>query len=597
MVVRLDTLLHQKCQSPNSWINLPEKSPYKFPIKSNKFIVTGCNKRGSISGSVSAMNACTSMCPRGETVVNGSCSGHSCCQVDVPSISNSLNISVMEVPTATNFMPFGRLGYGFVVEDGSYIFTGSDLWNFSHDIHMNLDWAIGKKCCSQVKNSSSICGENSSCDDSMTSSGYLCKCADGYRGNPYLNGPQGCQDFDECNSPSSPCVPGATCENRVPGYFCHCPEGTWGNGSTSGIGCRKLHKHFPMVEIVIATVMCTGLLTPCLYWLYLARKKRHLKNLKTKYFRQNGGLLLQQYFSPSKGTAIKHIKIFSASELKKATSNYDSSRILGSGGQGTVYMGTQEDGSIIAIKKPEEVAEGQVDQFINELVILSQIDHKNIVKLLGCCLETRVPLLIYEFISGGTLYQKLHHDPNLTIQLSWKDRLRIAGEIADALSYLHSCVSMPIFHRDVKSSNILLDENFMAKLADFGVSRLIPIDKIRVSTTVKGTIGYLDPEYFKTGKLTEKSDVYSFRVVLLELLSGRKPVQHQQTRDYSSLVLHFLSYVKSGNLLEVLDEGIVREAKMEDLLAVAKIARRCLSLRGEKRPTMKEVVQKLVCLG
>ncbi|XP_058069723.1 wall-associated receptor kinase 17-like [Magnolia sinica] len=391
---------------------------------------------------------------------------------------------------------------------------------------MNLEWAIGKKNCDQAKKSnSSICGENSDCVDGKRSSGYLCRCADGYIGNTYLNGPEGCQDLEECKPLlflSYPCVPGAICENRVPGYLCHCPAGTRGNGFRYGIAC---HKNFPMREIIIATVLTAGLLTPCLYLIKLAQKKRDLRNLNAKYFRQNGGLLLQKYFSPSKGATFKHIKIFSACELKKATSNYDRNRILGSGGQGTVFMGTQEDGLIIAVKKPEDVAQGQVDLFINGLVILSQIDHKNIVKLLGCCLETQVPLLIYEFISGGTLYQKLHDDPNLTTQLSWKDRLRIALEIADAVSYLHSCVSMPIFH--VKSSNILLDENFTAKLADFGVSRLIPIDKIWVSTTGKGTIGYLDLEYFKTGKLTEKSDVYSFGVVLLELLSGRKPVQHE----------------------------------------------------------------------
>ncbi|XP_058106399.1 putative wall-associated receptor kinase-like 16 [Magnolia sinica] len=575
-------------------IKLPKKSPYTFPVNSNKFIVVGCNAWGSISDSVTAINSCISICLGRKKVVNGSCSGYGCCQVDVPSFRKSLKISIITILDSMNLTEFSHSRHGFVVEDGSYNFTASDLLDFNRDIHMKLEWAIGKKNCGRVKKlNSCICGENSSCVNSITGSGYLCRCDYGYQGNPYLNGQQGCQDLDECNSTSSPCVPGAICENRVPGYFCHCPAGTRGNGSTSRNGCHKPHKHFPMVEIVLAAVVSAWLLTTCMYLLYLVQKKRHLKNLNA---RQNAGRL-QQIFSLSKGTAIEHIKIFSAHELKKATSNYDRRRILGSGGQGTVYMGTQEDGSIVAIKIPEEVAICQVDQFINELIILSQIDHKNIVKLLGCCLETPVPLLIYEFISGGTLYQKLHHDPNLTIQLSWKDRLRIAREIADALSYLHSCVSMPIFHRDVKSSNILLDENFTAKLADFGVSRLIPKEEFRVSTPVKGTIGYLDPEYFKTGILTEKSDVYSFGVVLLELLSGRKPVQHQQTRDYSSLVMHFLSYVERGNLLEVLDEGIVREAKMADLLAIAKIARRCLSLKGEERPTMQEVARKLACLG
>ena len=327
------------------------------------------------------------------------------------------------------------------------------------------------------------------------------------------------------------------------------------------------------------------------YWLYRLIKWRRKIKQKAKYFKRNGGLLLQQQMSSRDGVVDK-MTVFDVTELEKATDNFHENRVLGQGGQGKVYKGMLTDGRIVAIKKSTKVDEGQLDQFINEVVILSQVNHRNVVKLLGCCLETEVPLLVYEFIPNGTLYQHIH-DATEEFHVTWKMRLQIAAESAGAIAYLHSSSSIPIYHRDIKSSNILLDEKYRAKVSDFGTSRAISIEQTHVTTRVLGTYGYLDPEYFQSNQFTEKSDVYSFGVVLVELVTGKKPICPTESGGWKSLAIEFLYQMENSRLSDIVDTRVIEEGEEEEFRAVADVARQCLNMKGKQRPTMKEIATRL----
>nr|CAB3457295.1 unnamed protein product [Digitaria exilis] len=263
-----------------------------------------------------------------------------------------------------------------------------------------------------------------------------------------------------------------------------------------------------------------------------------------------------------------------------ATNNFDEVRKLGGGANGTVYKGLLCNNLVVAIKRSKDTAQQQIKDFINEIAILSQINHRNVVRLLGCCLEAQVPMLIYEFVSNGTLSQHLFTEG---IQfLPWTKRLHIAAGVANALAYLHTSASTSVIHRDIKSDNILLDEHLVAKVADFGASRGIPTDQSGVITRVQGTRGYLDPEYFYSHRLTKSSDVYSFGAVLLELLTSQRP--YNLISDVA-LVSHFPTVFSEGRLEDILDPRVLLE-DAESATAVARMVVSCLSTRVEDRPTM-----------
>ncbi|CAA3020331.1 wall-associated receptor kinase 2-like [Olea europaea subsp. europaea] len=302
----------------------------------------------------------------------------------------------------------------------------------------------------------------------------------------------------------------------------------------------------------------------------------------------NGGYLLQ-HKKLGDYSANEKIRIFTVEDLQRATNNYDEGNIIDRGRYGTIYKGILPDYGVVAIKKSIKIYQQQIEKYINELEIASQINHQNVVKTLGCCLGTEIPLLVYEFITNGTLFSHIH-DPVLASNFSWEMRIKVAAEAAAALAYLHM---VPVIHGDIKSANILLDQVYTAKVTDFGAYRL---DNSESTTFVQGTIGYLDPEYLQFGQMTEKSDVYSFGVVLAELLTGRQEVSFDRPEEERSLATFFLSAIEEDLVLQILDQNLLGQDKIEQLKRVAKLSVWCLSEKREERPSMKEVAMELEAL-
>ncbi|XP_016648182.1 PREDICTED: wall-associated receptor kinase 1-like [Prunus mume] len=528
-----------------------------------------------------------------DPVINDdSCSGFACSLAQLP--AGVQNLTVMLTPISNISRTRHRkwyakypCRYAFLVEQSKFTFspgTSFEQLNNTNHLPVVVNWEIGGHgTCDAARKSKKdfACKGNSKCvdwpnDNIHGSTGYICKCKKGYQGNPYH--PDGCQDIDECKS--NPC-PVGKCVNTPGSHSCLCPNGT------KERSCKEKSKTLLMVMgISLILVLLVGS-SSYICW---GMKQRKYITLKEKYFRENGGLLLQQQLAHHGGEATR---IFTAVELEKATNNYHDSRVLGRGAYGVVYKGILPDNRTVAIKRSKVAAPTQSEQFANELTVLSQINHKNVVRLLGCCLEAEVPLLVYEFITNDTLFEQLHGKQKKGSSFVWELRLKIAAETAGALAYLHSSTFMQIIHRDVKAMNILLDDNYTAKVSDFGASVLIPPDQTQIKTLVQGTFGYLDPEYLHSNQLTEKSDVYSFGVVLAELLTSKVAFSYDRSEAERSLARLFVCAMEEERLDHILDGDIVNERNIETVRNVAHLAKKCLMLKGEERPTMKEVAIEL----
>ncbi|KAG6626144.1 wall-associated receptor kinase 2-like [Carya illinoinensis] len=606
--LRVSNLVFRRCQWWPEFDNQPSVrrisallilSKFSISLEKNSIFAVGCNFYAYISGSheqdYTFMSGCISFCGNSSGLVNGSCSGLGCCHSAIPENTTNYNLNVQSIYTNGSGRTSGQsCGLGFIGETQAYNFSTLDFTNLTkrETVPLVLDWAIGNKTCKDAQKSmtSYLCkAAKSSCSEPH-GRGYICKCPPGYQGNPYLSDEHedSCQDIDECKDlDRNPCNATATCTNTNGSYICICPNGYEGDGRMPpGTGCSRKGQSKIMI---IALGVCISLLillvgSSLVYWVMQRRK---LKKLKQKFFKQNGGLILERQLLNHK-ESVEPAKVFSTEELEKATNNYHKSRVIGQGGFGTVYKGVLPNDRVVAIKKSNVVDQSQIEQFINEMVVLTKIKHKNVVKLLGCCLETEVPLLVYEFITNGTLFEHIH-DKNLSSSLSWEKRLKVALETAKALSYIHFETFMSIIHRDVKTTNILLDENHTAKMSDFGASRLVPLDHTRLTTVVQGTLGYLDPEYFHTSQLTGKSDVYSFGVVI----AGEKALSMDRPESERNLAMYFVTAIKEDRLLQIIDDRILKEGNTEEIKEVANIAKKCLNVRGEDRPSMKQVTKEL----
>ncbi|KAJ0589114.1 putative protein kinase RLK-Pelle-LRR-I-1 family [Helianthus annuus] len=340
---------------------------------------------------------------------------------------------------------------------------------------------------------------------------------------------------------------------------------------------QNLQSHLAVVLGAVGGVFVVLIIAFILVFLYTRRNKSKAE------FKQKESLQTNMQMMNCNAA-----KVFSYREIKVATRNFK--QALGRGSFGSVYLGKLPDGKLTAVKVRSDKTQLGSDSFINEVCLLSSIRHENLVSLEGYCNESKHQILVYEYLPGGSLTENLYGANSKRVTLSWARRLKIAIDAAKGLDYLHNRSEPRVIHRDVKSGNILLDGDLNAKVCDFGLSKQVTqADASHVTTMVKGTAGYLDPEYYTTQQLTEKSDVYSFGVVLLELICGRAPLRRTGSPDSFNLVLWARPYLQAG-AFEIVDESIKGTYDEESMRKAGSIASRSVDRDASQRPNISEVV-------
>ncbi|KAG5245640.1 wall-associated receptor kinase [Salix suchowensis] len=387
-----------------------------------------------------------------------------------------------------------------------------------------------------------------------------------------------------------------TLQNGGSGFRCQCNDGFAGDGFNAGNGCRRVSKcnasrymsgkcggTTRVVVLVGGIIVGASLMAGLALLCYFVRQKStSMRN------RSSAKRLLCEAAGNSS------VPFFQYKEIEKATNGFSEKQRLGTGAYGTVYSGKLHNDDLVAIKKIRHRDTDSIDQVMNEIKLLSSVSHPNLVRLLGCCIEEGEPILVYEFMPNGTLCEHLQRERGNG--LPWTIRLTVAAETANAIAYLHSVMNPPIYHRDIKSSNILLDFNYRSKVADFGLSRLGMVETSHVSTAPQGTPGYLDPQYHQYFHLSDKSDVYSFGVVLVEIITAQKVVDFSRPHSEVNLAALATDRIGRGCVDEIVDPYLetCRDAwTLSSIHSVAELAFRCLAFHGDMRPTMMEVAEEL----
>ncbi|CAL5066717.1 unnamed protein product [Urochloa decumbens] len=565
-----------------------EEGPFLVSLARNVFIGIGQETHSTVSrfdaanisigaGEEDYLVSCSSsLMGNLQLASNGSCSGHGCCQASLPEGLRLTGVSVLATPNALNSTMWmtNTCAFAMLVEKSWYNFSTVDLYGNTTDVAVPfvIDFAIRNARCpaegQQPPLDYACASGNSSCAD--VANGYVCKCLEHYEGNPYIR--NGCQDIDECKSPDLyPCSSDGICKNRLLGYDCPCKPGMKGDGKKGT--CQPIFSH--VAQMVVGVIGGFVIMAALLFLIFLHKEKKKMR----EFYEKNGGPILEK---------AKLIKLFKKEELKEILKNGNK---IGNGFFGEVYKGHLDNKEVVVKKPISGGAQKNNDQFVNEVIIQSQVIHKNIVRLIGCCLEVDIPMLVYEFISKGSLEDILHSSKEV-VPLDMDVRLSIAVQSADGLAYMHSKTNNKILHGDVKPANILLDDNFVPKISDFGISRLIARDKEHADNVI-GDRSYMDPVFMQTGLLTEKSDVYSFGVVILELLSRKKATYS----DNNSLVRNFLEAHKERRVAELFDNEITLTSNLELLHSLATIAVECLNLDVDQRPSMIDVAERLLKLN
>ncbi|CAD6226366.1 unnamed protein product [Miscanthus lutarioriparius] len=521
-------------------------APFLVSQKRNAFTAIGCHTLAYVSGgdegSYGYHTGCITSCQSLHAAAQDGdeCTGLGCCQTSIPANISRVDVFLRHSRKETNpAWRYSPCSYAFVAEKSWYHFRRRDLTRVGNK---NFTDRIGDRSIPLVLDWA--IRSNGSCHIQLEDD----------------NGGESAKPVAlACVSANSHCV-NAT---QGSGYLCRCSKGYKGNPYFVG-GCTRTF---------VASVLA------CLVVMEIKRRKQK------KFFDKNGGEILK-----SMG-----INIFTERQLKKITNRY--STPIGEGAFGKVFMGIIDATQRVAVKRSRVKGEAlRQEDFVNEITIQFRISHANLVRLVGCCLETNIPMLVFEFVPNESLYNVLH-GAGKTHMLLLPIRLDIALGSAQALAYMHSHGSHNHVHGDVKSGNILLDENLTPKVSDFGSSKLVSI-AMHANWSVAGDMNYIDPVYIKTGRFTEKSDVYSFGVVLLELIT-RKTAKYDGCR---SLPIDFVMSCKDqGKRRAMYDRDILCEdgddgqsyVNMECLDRVGELAVRCLKEDVEERPTMVEVVEVL----